>query len=428
MSAKNLIEYLENKKILLLGFGREGKSTYSFIRKYLPEKELTIGDFNNVSVSDENVKYICGSDYLEHLGEFDIVIKSPGIAFIGVSYPDTTEVTNQNDLFFRFCDCKTIGITGTKGKSTTSNLTAKILNESGQNAVLMGNIGLPVLNYIDLDKDSIAVVELSSHQLEFMKISPHVAVLTNVYEEHLDHYEKGFEGYVNAKLNIVRYQSEEDIFIYNGTQGISDFIDESTIKSEKLKVFAGGNELTAPLKNINKNLLGDHFLMDITYAATAAKIMGATDEAVVNTIKKYEGIPHRMEYVKTVDGVEFYNDAIATIPTAAINAIKALGNVGTLIVGGLDRGIDYSDFIRALSQIDLDYVLCLPDTGYKIADGMTALGSKAVPIKVSDMVQCVAKAKELTKSGKACLLSPAAASYNVYKDFEEKGNHYKSLI
>ncbi len=428
MSAQNLIEYIKDKNILILGFGREGKSTYNFIRKHLPEKTLTIGDRNTVTLNDTNVSFDCGEDYLKHLGNYDLVFKSPGIPFVNVEFPETTEITCQTDMFLRFCDCTVIGITGTKGKTTTSTLIFKMLREAGIDACLIGNIGVPVFEDIDRDKDSVAVIEMSSHQLEFTKTSPHIAVLTNVYEEHLDHYNDGFKGYVNSKLNIVKYQTEQDVFIYNGVQGISEYINESDIKAEKLPVIPEGDDFLDFLSTLNNNLKGRHNKTDIGYAAAAARRMGADDNAIRRAIVKFEGIPNRMEYFGTFDGVDYYNDSIATIPEAVICAVEALGSVGTLIIGGLDRGIDYTDFNKKLTQMDIDNIVCLPETGHKTADALAETECKAKVVKVADLPEAVRFAAKNTKWGKSCIMSPAAASYNVYRDFEEKGNHFKQLV
>ena len=428
MSAENLANYIKDKKILILGFGREGKSTYNFIRKYLPRKHLTIGDKNTVTLNDENVSFDCGEDYLEHLGEYELVFKSPGIPFMGVSYPDTTEITCQTDMFLRFADCTVVGITGTKGKTTTSTLIFRMLKEAGLDACLIGNIGVPVFDDINKDKDSVAVIEMSSHQLEFTRTSPHVAVLTNVYEEHLDHYEEGFKGYVNAKLNIVKNQTEKDFFIYNGTQGISEYIDEKKIKSKCIKVYAEPDEFVSSLAALNNNLKGKHNRQDIGFAAAAAKCMGASEDAIRAAVEKFPGIPNRMEFFGTFGGVDYYNDSIATIPEAVLCAVEAIGNVGTLIIGGLDRGIDYEDFENQLSVLDIDNIVCLPETGHKIGDALLKKGCKAHIEKVMDLPEGVKFAVKNTKKGKACIMSPAAASYNVYRDFEEKGNHFKQLV
>lgn len=428
MSAENLVNYIKDKKILILGFGREGKSTYNFIRKYLPEKHITIGDKNTVTVSDSNVSFDCGEDYLEHLGKYDLVFKSPGIPFIDVTYPQSTEITCQTDMFLRFADCTVVGITGTKGKTTTSTLIFRMLKEAGFDACLIGNIGVPVFDDINKDKNAVAVIEMSSHQLEFTRTSPHVAVLTNLYEEHLDHYRDGFKGYVNAKLNIVRNQTENDFFIYNGTQGISEYIDEKEIKSKCIKVYSQPDEFVSSLATLNNNLKGKHNRQDIGFAAAAAKCMGASEDAIRAAVEKFPGIPNRMEYFGTFGGVDYYNDSIATIPEAVLCAVDAIGNVGTLIIGGLDRGIDYEDFENQLSVLDIDNIVCLPETGHKIGDALLKKGCKAHIEKVMDLPEGVKFAVEHTKKGKACIMSPAAASYNVYRDFEEKGNHFKQLV
>ena len=428
MSALQLIDYIRDKKILILGFGREGKSTYNFIRKYLPEKHLTIGDKNAVALEDVNVSFDCGENYLGNLGNYDLVFKSPGIPFVGVRYPATTEITCQTDMFLRFADCRIVGITGTKGKTTTSTLTYRMLCEAGFDASLIGNMGIPVFEKIDMPESAVAVIEMSSHQLEFTRSSPDVAVMTNVYEEHLDHYEEGFKGYVNSKLNIVRHQTEENFFVFNGTQGLKEYIDTDALRSKCIRVYAEPDEFVATLTGINNNLRGRHNAMDIGFASAAAKAIGADEESIRRAIENFEGIPNRMEYFGTFDGVDYYNDSIATIPEAVICAVEALGSVGTLIIGGLDRGIDYAEFNKALSQMDIDNIVCLPETGHNTADALAQIGCKANVVKVADLPEAVQYAKVNTKWGKACIMSPAAASYNIYRDFEEKGNHYKQLV
>jgi len=203
----------KNKKVLILGFGREGMSTYRFLRNMYPDMHLTIADKNEIKLDDKNVTLICGDSYMDSLNDFDIVMKSPGIAFLDVDIKDGTLVTCQTDLFLKFAPCRKVGITGSKGKTTTSTLIYDMLKEGGFDARLIGNIGVPVLEDINtVTPETIAVIEMSSHQLEFTTSSPEVAVLTNIYEEHLDHYRGGFRGYVNAKLNIVRRQKESDTF------------------------------------------------------------------------------------------------------------------------------------------------------------------------------------------------------------------------
>ncbi len=429
-----IIEYIKDKKVLILGFGREGKSTYSYIRKHLHEKELTIGDVNKPRIDDDKVSVIYGEDYLKCLSDFDIVFKSPGIAFLEEDmYPSTTEITCQTDMFLRFCKPVVVGITGSKGKTTTSTLIYEMLKAGGLNTCLIGNIGVPVFEKADCGDDLVAVIEMSSHQLEFTTASPHVAVLVNIYEEHLDHYRTGYEGYVNSKLNIARHQKEGDFVIYNPEQDLTGVVDWSEVivkGNEKPVTFtrARNDEFVNELWKSTEHLKGEHNRQDIAYAVEVARIFGVQDDAMREAIKGFGGIEHRMEYVGIINDVSYYNDSIATIPTAVMGAVNALGNVDTLVFGGLDRGIDYEDFTAFLKASTINNLVGLPETGHNIIGDLEKAGCKKNMVRATDMADAVKLCDKLTEKGKACLFSPAAASYNYYKNFEEKGKHFKELV
>lgn len=428
-----IIEYIKEKKILILGYGREGISTYNYIRKHLPEKKLTIADKNYINLDDKNVDVICGDDYLSYLGDFDIVFKSPGIAFLDdVKYPPTTEITCQTDMFLRFAEPTVVGITGSKGKTTTSTLIYEMLKAGGKNTCLIGNIGVPVFEKADESEDLIAVIEMSSHQLEFTTASPKVAVLVNIYEEHLDHYKTGFSGYANAKLNITRYQTKEDYFVYNDEQDVGHGLDVTkSIGGTPIKVGftkASNDEFVNELWHSTEHLKGEHNRQDIAYALAVARIFDVDDESVRNAIKGFKGIEHRMEFVGKFNGVSYYNDSIATIPTAVMGAIKALKNVETLIFGGLDRGIDYEEFTEFLIKSDIKNLIGLPETGHDILDDVKLHNTLVNAIYAENMEDAVINAVRETKENGVCLFSPAAASYNFYKNFEEKGRHFKELV
>ncbi|MEG2081118.1 MAG: UDP-N-acetylmuramoyl-L-alanine--D-glutamate ligase [Oscillospiraceae bacterium] len=421
-----IIEYLKSKEILILGFGREGRATYDYIRKYLPTKKLTIADKNSLTIDDNYLNLICGDNYLDDLKSFDLIMKSPGISFRDVEIPKGVEITCEVDLFLRFAPIKTIGVTGSKGKTTTSTLIYEILKAGGFDARLIGNIGIPVFETLEtLKENTIAVIEMSSHQLEFTKASPNVAVLTNIYEEHLDHYKGGFLGYVNAKLNIVRFQKDENTFIYNATQGISDYIDLSQIKSKKIGVKESDD---LPFKVNNEHLLGEHNRQDIAFAIAAASVFGVNLEDAEKGIKNFNGIENRMEKVGTFKDITFYNDCIATIPHAVMCAVNALKDVDTLIIGGKDRGLDYSSFVDDLISSSVKNIIGTPETGHKIGNAIKAKDKSKNVVLASDLEMAVKAAYEFTEKNKICLLSPAASSYNAYKNFEEKGRHYKELI
>ena len=420
-------EYLQGKKILVLGMGREGRSTLRFLQRHAPLSSVVIADRNDPHI--EGVPGHFGEEYLSHLAEYDIVFKSPGIPFVGVDIPAGTEITCQTDLFLRFADCVSVGITGTKGKTTTSTLIHEILDAAEVPNALIGNIGVPVLDVFDDITGKVAVMELSCHQLEFMRVSPHIAVFTNLYPEHLDHYD-GFAGYAAAKLHIAAHQSENDVLIYGDVEGLRTFLKDKPLAAKQIPVgydFGSADAFLSEIAHCNARLPGKHNAQNAFFAAMAARCLGVSDDAIARGIRQFGGIEHRMEPVGTYKGIAFVNDSIATAPEVVLLELEALGNVDTLLFGGLDRGLDYTQFIKALSQNAVRNLIGLPETGHTICDAVSQKTGKTA-YKASDMDDAVQAAFRLTQKGKTCLFSPAAASYNVYKNFEEKGRHFKALV
>lgn len=427
---QQLIEYFDSHKVLILGFGREGRSTYELIRRCLPEKELVIADMRQIDLADDKVTLFCGENYLESLNHCDLVVKTPGMSFRDVTVPEGVEVTCQTDLFLRFSDCICVGITGTKGKTTTSTLIYEMLCAAGKKASLIGNMGVPVLDSLENTEIEYAVIEMSSHQLEFTTASPHIAVLTNIYPEHLDHY-NGFEGYVAAKLNIIKHQKSCDYLICNAEQRFSQYCDFSSIRPSIIKVSVNGgrgDEDLVAAAAVNERLKGRHNRQNVCYAATVARCLGIDEQAILAAVRNFGGIAHRLEPVGVFNGIKFYNDSIATIPHAVECAVEALGDVATLIFGGMDRGIDYSGFEKFLESCGVKTLVGLPDTGVILCNRLTENGTTKNVFPVGSMDEAVEIAFRETPSGRSCLFSPAASSYNVYKDFEEKGNHFKTLV
>lgn len=441
-----LISYLKDKNILILGFGREGKSTYKFIRKYFPSQKITISDQNDMSdevKSDNNVSIIYGDHYLDGLDKYDIIMKSPGIVLKDIDVSSfRSKIKSELELLLEFFPVRTIGITGTKGKSTTSSLIYQILKDQGKDTLLLGNIGTPVFDYIeDFKDDMYLVLEMSSHQLEFMDVSPNISILLNIFEEHLDHY-NSFEDYAKAKCNIFLHQKKDDYFLYNTDFDLINKFAQKA-KSNKFAVsFKPTEKHETHQITIDKNgevyfenepvynksekreLIGDFIVNNLMFVLGVCKILNLDIDKARETISKFKSLPHRLEKVGTVNGVTYYDNSIATIPEATIQAVKALGHVDTLIIGGMDRGIDYSGFIKYLNDSNITNIICMPKTGHDIA--------KSLPIEkkyvVDTMEVAVKVAKKITPKGGICLLSPAAASYGFFKNFEEKGDIYKSLV
>ena len=442
---KDLISYLQGKKILILGLGKEGKSTYKLIRKYLKDQKIYISDKNKENLKeleDKNVVSIFGDKYLESLEDYDIIIKSPGISLKEI---DTSKfihkIKSQLELLLEYFDNFTIGITGTKGKSTTSSLIYKILKEQNKRVLLLGNIGMPIFDYIEtIKEDTILVLEMSSHQLEYTNLSPNVAVFLNIYEEHLDYY-KSIEKYIDAKCNICRYQKKTDYFIYNMDNEILSNKIKSIrdINSNIYKVSIKENEASNIYlkednvyfnseviynKNEERNLKGQYNLSNIMFALAVSKILKLDINKAKESIRNFKTLAHRLEFVGKYDGVLYYDNCIGTVPMATIEAINALEKVDTLIIGGMDRGIDYKEFIEYLNSSNIRNIVCMPKTGHNIAK---SLQKEKVHI-VETLEDAVKIAKEVTKKDSICLLSPAAASYGYFKNFEEKGDLYKELV
>lgn len=405
---------LDGKSIAILGFGREGKATYEFIKKYVNYTDLAIADKSHIEVAE---KVYLGNNYCDELNKYDIIIKSPGIAFKDIKDKvDLDKVTSETELFLKFYRQNMIGITGTKGKSTTSSLVYSILKDAEKDVRLVGNIGVPMFGCLEnLANDTILVCEMSSHQLENCKFSPHIAVLLNIFEEHLDHYES-YEEYQLAKVNIFRHQNEDDFVIYS---------ENSKIVEDYVKKYAKAKKNAVNIDEIfETNLIGEHNQFNISVAATVMKIFDVSIEVVKNAVKEFHGLPHRLEFVGVYDGIYYYNDSISTIPEATIKAVESLKNVDTLILGGMDRGIHYDSLVNFLSDGKVRNVVLMYETGKRIAKELNGEGVYLV----ENLTEAVNLAKKLTYKDKICLLSPAAASYGYFKNFEERGDKFKELI
>ena len=447
---EKLLKFLENKQILILGFGMEGESTYRFLRKYFPEKSLFIADKNTEILNkhielmeDPYLEVSLGENYLNGIEKYELIIKAPGIS---LKDQDTSKyenkITSQLELFLEYVNVFSIGITGTKGKSTTSSLMYKVLIDQGKDAYLLGNIGEPIFNDIEqFTTNSLAVIELSSHALEYVKRGTNIGFILDIYEEHLDHY-KSLEKYIEAKFNLAKYQTSKDFLIYNyDNKFMKDYnfkykendyaISLNEIPQTKNRVFLQNDFIyynSTKLMNINENLKlkGMHNINNIMFILAACEILKLDFNMAIKSIKEFEPLEHRMEFVATVNEVDYYNDSIATIPESTMNAINSIKNINTLIVGGKDRGVNLSELITFLSNSEIENIICLPKTGEFIKEGLNATNKNVIFVEKLD--EAVKIAKKVTKPGTVCLLSPAASSYGYFKNFEERGRLFKQYV
>ena len=423
-------ELLVGKRILIAGYGREGQSTHALLRRLLPD---VVAD---VAHDDEEIFALLEQQC------YDVIIKSPGIPtmrFEGRCELDT--ITSQTDLFLQvYGDC-TIGVTGTKGKSTTATLIHHVLSHSlseSARVLLAGNIGIPLFDIIDqLDERSIVVAELSCHQLENIHRAPHIGVILNLYQEHLDHYHD-YRGYQMAKMRMMlKQQAEDHCFYCTDSDDLTRMVEAwRPVIATTLHPYSLQDARQAGADRLQTTLQGDHNVSNIFVAKQVCALMGVTDNQFASALASFKGLPHRLELVGTYHGITFYNDSISTIPQATIRAIEALQSVDTLIIGGYDRGIDYGElydyFLLHSTGIGVGNIVFVGEAGKRMYQEMlqyrrNPLDGKQVLLE-NDYAKIVDWCFAHTHPGKTCLLSPAAASYDSFKNFEERGNTFKELI
>ena len=410
-----LIKLLKPHKIAILGYGREGQSTHKLIKSLLPEKEVLIADDKSL-MADCTLQDEC-------LKSCTLYIKTPGISMKKLQGLDREKITSQTDIFLQLYSNQTIGITGTKGKSTTSNLVYKILLDQGFDVLLAGNIGVPLLDIIsNIKEDTIIVAELSAHQLQFIHTSPKVSILLNLFEEHLDHFDS-YEQYKESKYNIATKQTKQGVFIFNKDSKEINALLEKTPLQSRQKPFSK-DEAT-----IEANYLkGEHNQMNILSAILASQEFGAKKEEAETTAKNFQPLAHRLEYVGEKNGVVYYNDSISTIPQATLEALKALKKVQTLILGGMDRGIDYSPLVEQIGEFEVKNIACVGQAGKRIYKEMKERANNYNCLLSDDYKEIVSWCKANTQKEKICLLSPAASSYDMFTNFEHRGEVFKQLI
>lgn len=393
-----ITEKLDNRRILIWGKGREGKSSEKFLLEHCPG-----ATFEMVEGSEDDIQKLSGN--------FDYILKSPGI----ITKIMDPKYISQTRLFMEEFGSKVVGITGTKGKSTTSSLLYHVLHDvRNGNAILCGNIGLPCFDYYDdISEDTIVVYELSCHQLSDLETSPHIAVFLNLYEDHLDRYIT-MDNYFKAKKNITIHQAPEDFLFYGND------VPEIETKAQKILLSFDRS------MNFDMKLQGAHNQFNATFVyRICTEVFGLDPEAVRKSIETFTGLHHRLEFVGNFDGIDFYNDSISTIPQATIQAATSIRNTGTLLIGGMDRGIDYTTLIAFIREHPEYQYICAYESGKRIYD---EVGDLPYCHLVSDIKESVEMARKITPTGKACIMSPAAASYTHFKDFEARGEKFCQLV
>ena len=430
MSAGSWKNEFEGHRILIWGYGREGKASVEFIHRICPDLKPVICDESEKALASarNNHPYAEVKPQQEvDFSAFDLILKAPGIVVGGDV--DRTHLTGETQLFLKHYADHTIGVTGTKGKSTTTSLVYAMMKEE-KPVHLVGNIGTPCFEAIDgMEKGDYAAFEISCHQLEFCPYSPHVAVFLNLYPEHLDHYGT-FEAYGRAKANIYRHQKAGDILIADPSiPGIEE--ERPDLIRIGSDVRAEGKTLIIPGKTLDASgcaLLGEHNYQNAAAAFVAVQTLGISDQSVLHALNTFHPLAHRLEDLGEKDGIRYINDSISTIGQATIKALETLPEVNTVLIGGMDRGIPYGELEDCLMAHPSLHVILMYASGKRIYQELQQKNANMDRvILVDDLAEAVAAARKMTAKGMICLLSPAAASYDHFKNFEERGDAFRKL-
>lgn len=399
----------QGRKIAILGRGIEGVDA----EKFLKSKGAI------VTILDQNEDL----GYLSKLDGFDSIVRSPGVYPYKPELKHLKNITTPTAIFFENCPAKIIGVTGTKGKGTTSTLIYEILKKAKKDVYLAGNIGKPVLEILPkLKKESYVILEMSSFQLIDLGVSPHISVVLNISLDHMD-WHKDEKEYIDAKKNIVKFQNSTDWAVVNDEYETS----KSFAKETKANVFLFSKEKLDKKFKKDLTLRGEHNLENIAAAVTVAKILDIDEEVTIETVKNFKGLEHRLEFVKLIKGVGFYNDSFATGPQPTIAAIKSFTEDETLILGGSDKGLDYKELGKCIEETrNVKNVILIGQIRNQIKGFIKT--KKIFDLEFSDMKIIVDKAFEITPKGGVVILSPASASFDMFKDYKDRGNQFKEAV
>ncbi len=427
-------------KIAIIGYGLQGASSYKYWYK---DNQITICDQNEIKDPPKDVELRIGEDYLKNLNDFDLIVRSPSvhprdiISANGEQIKD--KITTNTNEFFKVCPTKNIiGVTGTKGKGTTSSLITKMLEADGKKVHLGGNIGTPPLEMLEagINESDYVVLELANFQLIDIKYSPHIAVCLMVVPEHLDWHEN-MEEYVTAKKQLFIHQTPSDIAIYYSDNEISKDI-ASSGDGVKIPYFENpganiNNELVVIdgrtiCRTDKVKLLGRHNLQNICAAVTATWQIDQNTEAIKQVTSSFTGLEHRLELVRELNGVKYYDDSFATTPESAIVAIEAFKDPKVIILGGSDKGAEYIQLAKTVTSGNVKHAVLIGDTAKSIEQALKNEGFRDYSFGSKDINEIVELTEEKSSPGDIVLLSTGCASFGIFKDYKDRGEKFKKAV
>lgn len=451
-------EYIRFRKVAVIGLGVSNMP----LLEYLYEKkaqvtvfdERTIDEIPSETINKINTyefSYSFGKNCLEKLNRFNIIFRSPSCLPTSAELQKEADrgaiVTTEVEMLMEICPCKIVGVTGSDGKTTTTSLINAILKKAGYKTFLGGNIGTPLFTKLpEMEPNDIVVLELSSFQLMNMHISPDIAVITNITPNHLNIH-KDYQEYIDAKKCIFKNQNEKGILILNYDNDITrecakEANGNVVFFSSKVKLDNGfivdGNIIKECNDKVRKHILntdevilrGNHNFQNIATALAATKTLVDTDIAV-QAIKEFKPVEHRIEFVKEINGVKWYNDSASSSPTRTISGINAFKENIILIAGGYDKNLEYEPLAKPVVD-KVSTLILIGQTAEKIYDVVkneSEKENKKVNIYMCDTLeQTIEIAKKSAKKGDVVLFSPASASFDMFKNFADRGHKFKDLV
>ena len=403
-------------KIAILGYGVEGKSAERFFKRLgcrTPKCEIEIRDVKRQ-----------GNDYLKNLDKFDMIVRSPGVSYLSPEIQKAKRagiiITSTTKLFFENARSMIVGITGTKGKGTTATLLYQILKAAGKNVFLAGNIGRPMLDILPrLQRNSIVILELSSFQLQDLDVSPHIAVVLDISPDHLN-YHKSFKEYLEAKFPICNFQFSKNKAFY--------FSDNRY--SEKIAMRGHGKKIPVLSdKNLKLKIPGAHNLKNASMAAAIARALGAEESIIKKTIRNFKGLPHRLEFVREINGIRFYNDSASTNPAATVAAISAFKEPKILIAGGAGKNLDYRPIGKVLKNSNTKLIILNGQNRKEIGRAISGAESSAPHIiYVKNLRSAINLAYKNVQKGGVIIFSPASTGFDQFSGYGERGEFFKHAV
>ena len=426
---------MNGQKVAIAGFGVEGRSAWRYFRER--GARLTILDEQKPAAIPEDTDVVVGADAFEKAQGYDLVVRTPSIR------PDRIKtdgaVTSTVKEFFRVCPAPIIGVTASKGKGTMSTMIAAMLEASGVETHLGGNIGIPVLDMLaEITPKGVVVLELSSFQLWDLTQSPHVAVVGMIEPDHLDVH-KDYAEYVAAKANIAKWQTADDIVVYHPTNEESAAIASASAgKKIRYETPEGAHiedgwfviEGARICKTDEVQIPGRHNLENFCAALTAVWQFTQDVESIASAIRNYKGLEHRLEFVRELDGVQYYDDSFSSAPTSAVVAAQAFAAPKVMVLGGYDRHIDLRPMAEAIAQTNIRRVLLIGQTGEVLAGHFKqlGLGDRMLAMGTPKMQELVSQARESAVEGDIVLFSPGCPSFDMFTNFKERGELFRKAV